>query len=169
MRSLRPCSDSSATPSFPSQPEGKIGLPRANPSLTLAYAVSASNTLDQLGLDPGSSLEISYTRVGNRVVAGVTTETAGALSNSRRCPTLDTFSSGAHQAPPSLGFSRQEFWSGLPFPSKAEAPTVWPPDAKNGLTGKDPDAGRDWGQEEKGTTEDEMAGWNHRLDGHEFE
>ena len=37
-----------------------------------------------------------------------------------------------------------------------------------GLTGKDPDAGRDWGQEEKGTTEDEMAGWHHRLDGHEF-
>ena len=41
--------------------------------------------------------------------------------------------------------------------------------AKNWLTGKDPDAGRDWGQEEKGTTEDEMAGWHHRLDGHEFE
>ena len=37
------------------------------------------------------------------------------------------------------------------------------------LIGKDPDAGRDWGQEEKGTTEDEMAGWHHRLDGHEFE
>ena len=36
-------------------------------------------------------------------------------------------------------------------------------------SGKDPDAGRDWGQEEKGTTEDEMAGWHHRLDGHEFE
>ena len=43
------------------------------------------------------------------------------------------------------------------------------PHAKSGLIGKDPDAGRDWGQEEKGTTEDEMAGWHHRLDGHEFE
>ena len=43
------------------------------------------------------------------------------------------------------------------------------PDAKNQLIGKDPDAGRDWGQEEKGTTEDEMAGWHHRLDGLEFE
>ena len=42
-------------------------------------------------------------------------------------------------------------------------------DAKSWLTGKDPDAGRDWGQEEKGTTEDEMAGWHHQLDGHEFE
>ena len=46
---------------------------------------------------------------------------------------------------------------------------LWPPDAKSWLTGKDPDAGRDWEQEEKGTTEDEMAGWRHRLDGHEFE
>ena len=47
-------------------------------------------------------------------------------------------------------------------------PILWPPDAKSWLTGKDPDAGRDWGQEEeKGTTEDEMAGWHHWLDGHE--
>ena len=44
-----------------------------------------------------------------------------------------------------------------------------PPHAKSWLIGKDSDAGRDWGQEEKGTTEDEMAGWHHRLDGHEFE
>ena len=43
----------------------------------------------------------------------------------------------------------------------AEAPILWPPDAKSRLTGKDSDAGRDWGQEEKGTTEDEMAGWHH--------
>ena len=47
----------------------------------------------------------------------------------------------------------------------AEAPTLWPPDEKSRLTGKDPDAGRDWGQEEKGTTEDKMAGWHHRLHG----
>ena len=46
---------------------------------------------------------------------------------------------------------------------------LWPPHVKSWLIGKDPDAGRDWGQEEKGTTEDEMAGWHHRLDGHEFE
>ena len=46
---------------------------------------------------------------------------------------------------------------------------LWPPHAKSWLIGKDSDAGRDWGQEEKGTTEDEMAGWHHRLDGHEFE
>ena len=52
---------------------------------------------------------------------------------------------------------------------EAETPILWPPHAKSWLTGKDPDAGRDWGQEEKGTTEDEMAGWHHRLDGHEFE
>ena len=47
--------------------------------------------------------------------------------------------------------------------AKAKTPVLWPPDAKSWLTGKDSDAGRDWGQEEKGTTEDEMAGWHHRL------
>ena len=52
--------------------------------------------------------------------------------------------------------------------AEAETPILWPHDAKSFLTGKDPDAGRDQGQEEKGTTEDEMAGWHHRLDGHEF-
>ena len=51
----------------------------------------------------------------------------------------------------------------------AEAPILWLPDAKSQLTGKDPDAGKDWGQEEKGTTEDEMVGWLHQLNGHEFE
>ena len=50
-----------------------------------------------------------------------------------------------------------------------EAPILWPPDAKNWLTGKDPDAGKDWRQEEKGTTKDEMVGWHHWLSGHEFE
>ena len=53
--------------------------------------------------------------------------------------------------------------------TKAETPVLWPPHVKNWLTGKDTDAGRDWGQEEKRTTEDEMAGWRHQLDGHEFE
>ena len=50
---------------------------------------------------------------------------------------------------------------------EAETPILWPPDAKSWLIGKDPDAGKDWGQE-NGTTEDEMAGWHHQLDGHEF-
>ena len=53
--------------------------------------------------------------------------------------------------------------------AKAETPVLWPPHAKSWLTGKDSDAGRDWVQEEKGTTEDEMAGWHHWLDGHESE
>ena len=53
--------------------------------------------------------------------------------------------------------------------AKAETPVLWPPHAKSRLIGKDSDAGSDWGQEEKGTTEDEMAGWHHQLDGHEFE
>ena len=51
---------------------------------------------------------------------------------------------------------------------KAETPILWPPHAKSGLIGKDPDAGSDWGQEEKGTTKDEMVGWHHRLNAHEF-
>ena len=53
--------------------------------------------------------------------------------------------------------------------AKAETPVLWPPHAKSWLTGKDSDAGRDWGQEEKGTTEDKMAGWHHGLDGCESE
>ena len=52
--------------------------------------------------------------------------------------------------------------------AEAETPIIWPPDVKNWLTGKDPDAGKDWRQEEKGMTEDEMVGWHHRLNGHEF-
>ena len=53
--------------------------------------------------------------------------------------------------------------------AEAETPILWPPHAKSWLIGKDPDAGRYWGQEEKGTTEDEMAGWHHQLDRREFE
>ena len=51
---------------------------------------------------------------------------------------------------------------------EAETPILWPPDTKNWLLGKDADAGKDWRWEEKGMTEDEMVGWHHQLDGHEF-
>ena len=53
--------------------------------------------------------------------------------------------------------------------AEAEAPTLWPRDATSQLSGKDSDAGKDWGQEEKEVTEDEMAGWHPQLNGHEFE
>ena len=53
--------------------------------------------------------------------------------------------------------------------AEAETPILWPPDVKNWLTGKDSDSGKDWRQEEKGMTEDEMVGWHHRLNGYEFE
>ena len=53
--------------------------------------------------------------------------------------------------------------------AEAEAPIPWPPDAKSRLIGKDPDAGKDWGQEEKWVTEDEMIGWHHWFIGNEFE
>ena len=122
----------------------------------------------------------------------------------------------AYQAPPSMEFPRQEYWSGLTLPSPkeswapknwcfwtmvlekilenpldckeikpvspkgnqswifigridAEALILWPPDAKGWLIGKDPDAGKDWGQEEKRMTVDELVGWHHWLDVHEFE
>ena len=53
--------------------------------------------------------------------------------------------------------------------AEAEAPILWLPNAKSQFPGKDPDAGKDWGQEEKGVTEDEMVGWHNWLNGHEFE
>ena len=53
--------------------------------------------------------------------------------------------------------------------AEAETPIIWPPDVKNWFFGKDPDAGKDWRREEKGMTEDEMVGWHHQCDGHEFE
>ena len=53
--------------------------------------------------------------------------------------------------------------------AEAEVPMLCPPDAKSQLIGKDPDAGKDWSQEEKGMTKDEMVGWHHRFNGHEFE
>ena len=53
--------------------------------------------------------------------------------------------------------------------AEAETPVLWPPDAKNGLIGEDSDDGKDWRQEEKGMTEDEMDGWYHRLNGLEFQ
>ena len=62
----------------------------------------------------------------------------------------------AHQAPLSMGFHRQEYWSAISF-------------VKNHLNGKDPDAGRDWRQEEKGTTEYEMVGWHHWFSGPKLE
>ena len=53
--------------------------------------------------------------------------------------------------------------------AEAEAPILWPPDVKSQLIGKDPEAGKDWEQEEKGAREDEMVAWHHQLSGHEFE
>ena len=60
-------------------------------------------------------------------------------------------------------------WVFIGRTDEAETPILWPPRVKSWLIGKDSDAGRDWGQEEKGTTEDEMSGWHHWLDGREFE
>ena len=53
--------------------------------------------------------------------------------------------------------------------AEAESPILWPPDVRSQLIRKDPDAGKDWRQEEKGTTEDEIVGWHHQLNGHDFE
>ena len=59
-------------------------------------------------------------------------------------------------------------WMLIGRTDEVEAPVLWPPDAKNWLIGKDPEAGKDWRQEEKGKTEDEMVGWHHWLNGHEW-
>ena len=67
----------------------------------------------------------------------------------------------------SEGHQPSDFFEGND--AKAETPVLWPPHAKSRPIGKDSDAGRDWGQEEKGMTEDEMAGWHHGLDGRESE
>ena len=67
----------------------------------------------------------------------------------------------------SEGYQPWDFFGGND--AEAETPVLWPPHAKSWLIGKDPDAGRDWGQEEKGTTEDEMAQWHHSLKGCESE
>ena len=63
----------------------------------------------------------------------------------------------------------QKFSLHYTIDAETEAPILWPPDAKSQLTGKDPDAGKNWRLVEKGTTEDEMVGWCHRLNGHEFQ
>ena len=64
---------------------------------------------------------------------------------------------------------RDQFWVFIGrTDAEAETPILWPPDVKNWLIWKDPDAVKDWGQEKKGTTEDEMAGWHHRLNRHGF-
>ena len=65
---------------------------------------------------------------------------------------------------------RNQFW--ILFgrtDAKAEAPILWPSDAKSGLTGKDPDVGKDWGRKRRGWQKVEMVGWHHQLNGHEFE
>ena len=83
----------------------------------------------------------------------------------------DSWESLGLQGDPTSPFWRRSalgfLWKGND--AKAETPVLWPPHAKSWLTGKDSDAGRDWGQEEKGTTQDEMAGWHHWLDGGESE
>ena len=65
--------------------------------------------------------------------------------------------------------NRQPLWRHHKTDAEAESLIHWPFDTKSWLTGKDPDAGKDWRKEQKGMTEDEMVGWYHRLDGHEFE
>ena len=65
--------------------------------------------------------------------------------------------------------NEQKIWIDIPQGYiQAGIPILWPPDKKSWLTGKDSDAGKDWRQEEKGVTEDEMVGWCHRVKGHEF-
>ena len=78
----------------------------------------------------------------------------------------DSWESLGLQGDPTSPFWRRSAWDFFGRnDAKAETPVLWPPHVKSWLIGKDSDTGRDWGQEEKGTTEDEMAGWHHWLDG----
>ena len=79
----------------------------------------------------------------------------------------DSWESVGLQGDPSSPFWRSALGFLWRNDAKAETPVLWPPHVKSWLIGKDSDAGRDWGQEEKGMTEDEMAGWHHWLYGHE--
>ena len=82
----------------------------------------------------------------------------------------DSWESLGLQGDPSVHFEGDQSWVFIGrTDTKAETPILWPPHVKSSLIGKDPNAGRDWGQEEKGMTEDEMAGCHHQLDGHKFE
>ena len=87
------------------------------------------------------------------------TYTQKTLESPLDCKEIQTVHSKGDQ--PQVFFGRNDV--------KAETPVLWPPHAKSWLIGKDTDARRDWGREEKGTTEDEIAGWYHLLDGREFE
>ena len=82
----------------------------------------------------------------------------------------DSWESLGLQGDPTSPFWRRSILGFLGMnDAKAETPVLWPPHVKSWLIGKDSDAGRDWGQEDKGTTEDEMARWHHGLDGRESE
>ena len=82
----------------------------------------------------------------------------------------DSWESLGLQGDPTSSFWRDQSWAFFGRnDAKAGTPVLWPPHAKSWLLGKDSDAGRDWGQEEKGTIEDEMAGWHHWLDGRVFD
>ena len=88
---------------------------------------------------------------------------------SRLCAGEDSFESPGLQGDQTSQSKGNQSWVFIRRTyAETEAPVLWPPDGKSWLIWKDPDAGKDWGQEEKGTTEDEMVGWHHLLNGHGF-
>ena len=94
----------------------------------------------------------------------------GAHMNSESC--VHTFTTLPRKLPHSQihAHQRNQYWIFIGgTDAEAEAPILWPPDVKTWLIRKDTDSGKDWRQKEKGMTEDEMVGWHHRLNGHEFE
>ena len=104
---------------------------------------------------------------------GLPTQTAAILP----CPSLSILLHSSPPNPQASSFFQQQLHLRGPYLllfrdnqlAEAVAPILWPPDVKSRLTGRDPDAGKDWGQEEKRMTKDEMVGWHHQLNGHEFE
>ena len=86
------------------------------------------------------------------------------------CGVEDSWESLGHHRDPSVHIKGNQSWVFIRrTDAEAEGPILWPPDVKNWFIGKDPGAVKDWRQEEKGMTEDEMVGWHHQFNGHEFE
>ena len=91
------------------------------------------------------------------------------INNTRHTPDTGPGTSDSKEIQPVHPKGNEPWVCTAKTDADAEAPVLWPPDAKSWLTGKDPDTGRDWGQEEKGMTEDEMVGWHYWLHGHKSE
>ena len=137
----------------------------------------AMTNLDSILKSRGITLPTKACLVKAMVLLVVTYECEGWTIRKVECQRIDAFELWYWRRPLRVPWTARgsnqsvkgnQSWIGRTG-AEAEASILWPHDVKNWLIGKDPDAGKDWKQEEKGMTEDEMVGWHHWLNGHEFE